>query len=1149
MTSSNHQLRIVGLAAAIFVILGAATSHAQTVRLTWVQTGAQKCAVPTTVDYGPTTSYGTTVTANHSASTFWYDITGQTVGATLHYRINACGNTGADATATVGNSSCPNQAWTGQTDEYGGAIMRCPFGHASGFFHVEKISFNGRSQWWYVDPSGNPFWDRGVQALDARGACFFTSSYPCSAAGSPQTKYPSLAAWATAQNQRALNWGFNSWDSYMSELPNAPYGWYGATSGNSVKMETALLGQAATNAELSPAGPIPSAPALSSTSGTGSAATYYVKTTFAVNTNAYGTSAQTGAPSTESSLAVAASNVLVVTSPASSVATGWNVYAATSSGAEVLQNATPIPIGTNWTEPATGLVTGTSAPRSSQCSINEAPMDVIGEVPYATFSGYRKAFPDMYSPVFEQCAVATYQYINGTIKTGMSGALCNASNASNCAAPWVKGIVVDDTDYLFSFKGPGNVSNVNEYPNIAWLATVSNFQDEAYSDPVNYTKRAWVNYLQAKYGAISALNTAWGTGGFYTTFGDSGNAAQSNVTNGSFTATGSATILTSSLEGAPFVTGTVSVQNYYNPPGAPSLSYATTGGSIPASTTVCVELTYQNESTGNAGETNPSSIVCQQSGSSTSTNTLTVQSPPAVLSSDRYGVYACTEASPPTQCTSFTKQLGSSQAINSASALTSVTTSGSPAPTSNTTSTAGGVLQPEYSCTDNGSGAFSGCPAGLNLSASAIRYEGGVISLTFSAAPGNGESFIFSFTGSGYGVGTGVLDEDGRHTAWMGNDPYTLTGAVTKSGSTCTTNCIAASSGVVTDVNAFYQKFVAQYASETTRALDEVDGNHVAIGPDPIASFGGAPPSAVEDGLVSGGIDVLYVGYDPGCTTSVVGTGCPRGSGTVGTNYTNSGMNGNGQAAFNGGDKSVYDNASVPQVIWYEVGAQSDSWWNRSQTVTAWTGTGSQTAFTTVYLILGPSVTTSSGYTPLASPITPNSVSITAGAVTCTDNGSGAITGAGCVSGSVNYTTDAISVTFSSAPANGQAINVTVSGPAGPYYLAPDFATQASRSSQFSTDVNLFENAQGTNSDYYVIGYEWWQWQDANNREGYNEGLVSNSDNAYDGHEDVTGSVACSAPISASTCGGEPGNEGDFIDTVRTTNNSIYSAILGPAKP
>src|SRR5262249_38128400 len=45
-------------------------------------------------------------------------------------------------------------------------------------------------------------------------------------------------------------------------------------------------------------------------------------------------------------------------------ASGYNVHVATASGQEVLQNgAMPLAIGTNWTEPTSGLLSGTAAPR------------------------------------------------------------------------------------------------------------------------------------------------------------------------------------------------------------------------------------------------------------------------------------------------------------------------------------------------------------------------------------------------------------------------------------------------------------------------------------------------------------------------------------------------------------------------------------------------------------------------------------------------------------------------------------------------------------------------------------------------------------------------------------------------------------------
>ena len=101
----------------------------------------------------------------------------------------------------------------------------------------------------------------------------------------------------------------------------------------------------------------PAAPTLSSSSG-GSlpATTYYARVTYLT------TFGETPA-SAETSEAVAANNVLVVDSPASATGTStYNVYVGTTSGTETLQNASPISIGTNWTEPTSGLVNGVAYP-------------------------------------------------------------------------------------------------------------------------------------------------------------------------------------------------------------------------------------------------------------------------------------------------------------------------------------------------------------------------------------------------------------------------------------------------------------------------------------------------------------------------------------------------------------------------------------------------------------------------------------------------------------------------------------------------------------------------------------------------------------------------------------------------------------------
>ena len=107
----------------------------------------------------------------------------------------------------------------------------------------------------------------------------------------------------------------------------------------------------------------PANPTLSSTAGgTLAATTYYVIITYV------GASGETTG-SGEVSLAVAADNLLVVDSPAaSSGAVGWNVYVGTASGGETKQNSSYIAIGTNWTEPTTGLISGSAVPTTNTAS-------------------------------------------------------------------------------------------------------------------------------------------------------------------------------------------------------------------------------------------------------------------------------------------------------------------------------------------------------------------------------------------------------------------------------------------------------------------------------------------------------------------------------------------------------------------------------------------------------------------------------------------------------------------------------------------------------------------------------------------------------------------------------------------------------------
>ena len=101
---------------------------------------------------------------------------------------------------------------------------------------------------------------------------------------------------------------------------------------------------------------------------------------------AYTTAAGAVVPSAEATILLGAGTLLVVDSPASVAGvTGWNVYVSEQeSGAETQQNATPIAIGTNWTEPDAGATTtGVAAPVAQ---VTAGPRFAI--LFYLTRSGY-----------------------------------------------------------------------------------------------------------------------------------------------------------------------------------------------------------------------------------------------------------------------------------------------------------------------------------------------------------------------------------------------------------------------------------------------------------------------------------------------------------------------------------------------------------------------------------------------------------------------------------------------------------------------------------------------------------------------------------------------------------------------------------------
>jgi hypothetical protein len=96
-----------------------------------------------------------------------------------------------------------------------------------------------------------------------------------------------------------------------------------------------------------------------------------------------------------------------------------------------------------------------------------------------------------------------------------------------------------------------------------------------------------------------------------------------------------------------------------------------------------------------------------------------------------------------------------------------------------------------------------------------------------------------------------------------------------------------------------------------------------------------------------------------------------------------------------------------------------------------------------------------------------------------------------------------------------------------------DMPDQATRGQMWYNTVSYLYSTPGYNGTYPFVGADWWSWQDS---QGIDQGVVSLHDNAYDGHEAVTGTVPCSPPLQAFSCGGEAGNYGNVISQILSSN-------------
>lgn len=142
--------------------------------------------------------------------------------------------------------------------------------------------------------------------------------------------------------------------------------------------------------------------------------------------------------------------------------------------------------------------------------------------------------------------------------------------------------------------------------------------------------------------------------------------------------------------------------------------------------------------------------------------------------------------------------------------------------------------------------------------AGTIDYTTGQISLTFAAghSPANGEAITADYVQNGWGVGTGLMDEDGRpsHLEWVGTD-FTFSKDV--------------NAKVKADIDNYLYQIAAHYFSMCKSGIEAWMPGLLYLGPDTLGTWG-APSNRNVLKAAAQFIDVMSVGGGTPMTQAMV---------------------------------------------------------------------------------------------------------------------------------------------------------------------------------------------------------------------------------------------------------------------------------------
>jgi hypothetical protein len=377
---------------------------------------------------------------------------------------------------------------------------------------------------------------------------------------------------------------------------------------------------------------------------------------------------------------------------------------------------------------------------------------------------------------------------------------------------------------------------------------------------------------------------------------------------------------------------------------------------------------------------------------------------------------------------------------------------------------------------------------GPTISSGTINYTTGAWSITFSSAPANAAPITADYQQNGWGTGTGLLDEDG-HNSWMGT--Y---GTCTRAGINATLQA---------DMDLFAKSLWTSVFTTMRTQIHATFPGGLVFGPDTLGT-NTTPPRKEVLQAANGLLDLIEIGGVAGLTQAEI-------------DFT----------AQYYGDHPIFEAVFAPS-------NQGSAF---SYNVASLSRTGTTVTATITSALLKPLAF--DGY---------GSVSWCNGGAGCIMRFSGnsnASLNDYCVSAQYVDSTHFTCTSPNSGTASGTG-GVTFWDDSG----IPGQSSQAARATYFNTQwgARHATTAVTSTGNQPIIGYGWWAYAD-NWGENIDWGIVTNSDNAYDGLEAVSATVTCSAPLEAYTCGGEKYDYGNLLGPLGTTNTALDNILLGTPPP